>query len=146
MKKLGLAAVMAGTVFLGGCATYNQSQPTAALSGTVTAPLKADISVGSDITGTSSATIVFGLMSFGGDSKFADGVTYSTESGGGMSLFPAVNDIKAAAAYNAISSAPGSDIIIAPRYVIQSDNYVVYKTVTVTVTGKAGTIKSISAE
>jgi hypothetical protein len=143
MKKLGLTALAAGSVLLSGCASMNQSQPSAPISGSVSVPLTASVDVGKDITGTSSATIICGFLSVGGDSKFADGVVYSGGASDGW--FDTVAPIKSAAAYNAVT-AGNADILIAPRYTIDTQDYFVYKTVTVTVTGKAGTIKNISSK
>lgn len=49
---------------------------------------------------------------------------------------------KAAAAYKAVKSS-GSDLIVAPRYEVNVEDYFIYKKVDVTVTGNKGSIKSI---
>lgn len=124
-----------------GCVTQNISAPANGLSGSVDTSVKADVKVGGAISGTSSVQVLFGVLAFGGDSQFADGVSYG---GGGTGLpsFGPVEKVKSAAAYNAIK-ASGADLIVAPRYTIDVNSYVVYKVVTATVTGYKGTIKSI---
>ena len=126
-----------------GCQSTNISKPSSPISSVIKADLKADIAVGADITGTSSASILFSLFKIGGDSKFADGVNYSV-SGGSISLFgvSTVDQVKAAAAYNACAES-GADILVAPRYVVEIDDFFVFKTIKVTVNAKKGTISNI---
>jgi hypothetical protein len=107
------------------------------------------VSVGKDITGESSATVLFGFINIGGDTKFADGVAYSGGMGGGAAqaipLLGGVDPVgptKAAAAYKAVTAA-NADIIIAPRYEVDVQDYFIVKMVNVNVKGKAGTIKNI---
>ncbi|MBJ7548876.1 hypothetical protein JHC42_18745, partial [Pseudomonas sp. OA3] len=49
---------------------------------------------------------------------------------------------KSAAAYKAVK-ASGADVIVAPRYEVNVQDYFVYKTVSVNVTGNKGTVTSI---
>ena len=105
--------------------------------------LKADVAVGEAITGQSSVNILFGIFKFGGDSEFADGVEYGGSTGGGLggALDP-VSAVKSAAAYKAVK-ASGADLIIAPRYEVSEESYVIFKKVSVTVKGNKGNIRSI---
>jgi len=143
MKKIALSALIATSLLATGCATHNVSQPTVPFAGTVDSQLKADMTVGEKISGESSETILFGIIKLGGSNKFADGVTYS--GGGsafGFSGFDPIASVKSAAAYDAVSKS-GADVIIAPRYVVDVQDYGVYKAVKVKVDGYKGTIKSI---
>ena len=127
-----------------GCVSYNTSQPSSPIDSTVKADLKADIAVGDAISGQSSVNILFGFIKFGGDSQFADGVSYGAESGlglGGLGLDP-VSAVKSAAAYKAVKSS-GADLIVAPRYEVNEENYFLFKKVSVTVKGNKGNIRSI---
>ncbi|MHC8316683.1 hypothetical protein [Pseudomonas sp. LB3P31] len=126
-----------------GCVSYNNSQPSSPIDSTVKADLKADIAVGDTISGQSSVKVLFGLFKFGGDSQFAEGVSYGGQSGGlsGLGLDP-VSAVKSAAAYKAVKSS-GADLIVAPRYEVNEENYFLFKTVSVTVTGNKGNIRSI---
>ncbi|MFY1665560.1 hypothetical protein [Pseudomonas sp. Pseu.R1] len=139
-----MAAVATLIATTSGCVSYNMSQPVASLSGDVTTDLKADVKVGETIQGESSSNILFGWLNIGGDTQFADGVTYGGASGGGMGLpLPdPVSQAKAAAAYKAVKSS-GSDLIVAPRYEVTVNDYFIFKQVNVKVTGNKGSIQSI---
>lgn len=145
MKKLWMSAAVAALIATtSGCVSYNVSQPSAPLEGTVKTELKADVKVGGTITGESS-TNVFNFLSFGGDNHFADGVTYGGASGGGglgLALPDPVSTAKAAAAYKAVKSS-GADLIVAPRYEVSVQDYFIFKKVNVKVTGSKGSISSI---
>jgi hypothetical protein len=147
MKKLWMSAAVATLIVTtSGCVSYNASQPVAPLDSTVKADLKADVKVGGTITGESSTNILFNFLAFGGDTQFADGVTYggAGASGGGLALpFPdPVATTKAAAAYKAVKSS-GADLIVAPRYEVNVKDYFIFKKVDVKVTGNKGSINSI---
>jgi hypothetical protein len=53
-----------------------------------------------------------------------------------------VASAKSAAAYKAVTTS-GADLIVAPRYDVHVEDYFVYKTVNVKVTGKKGTVTAI---
>ena len=145
MKKIWtLAAVATLIATTSGCVSYNVSQPTAALSGDVKTDLKADVKVGETISGESSTNILFGWLALGGDSQFADGVTYGAAGGSsmGLPLPDPVSNAKAAAAYKAVKSS-GADLLVAPRYEVTVNDYFIFKQVNVKVTGNKGSIKSI---
>ncbi len=143
MKKIWMtAAVAAVALATSGCMSHNVSQPTAPIAGSVTADLKANIEVGGKITGQSSSNILFGVLKISGDSEFADGVTYDGAPSPAFSLPDPVSATKAAAAFNAVKSS-GADLIVAPRYAVSIEDYLVFKKVNVTVTGNKGTIKNI---
>ena len=138
MKNLFLLATVSSAALFG-CATTNISQPSSPITSIVQAPLKADIKVGQKITGEAKATQIFGIFNFG-PSKFADGVDYGT--GGQLSLFDSFSPVKAAAAYEATTNS-SSDVIVAPRYTIETKNYFIFKTTTATVNGFKGTLSKI---
>ncbi|MGV8920073.1 MAG: hypothetical protein ACOH2R_20090 [Pseudomonas sp.] len=143
MKKLYLAAAVATLIATtSGCVSYNASQPTAPITGAVTTDLKADVKVGEQITGESSTNILFGWLNVGGDTQFADGVTYDGSGGSAIGFLDPVSSVKAAAAYKAVKSS-GADLIVAPRYEVTVENYFVFKKVSVKVTGNKGSIASI---
>ena len=139
MKKSLL--VLLASFIATGCTSYNAYQPTAPLVGSVEAPLQAEIEVGKAIAGEATVGLLFGVIQVQGDSKFADGVTYGG-GGGPINLFDPVNSAKAAAAYKAVSSS-GADMIVAPRYVIDTVNYGVFKQVKVKVEGWRGKLRRI---
>ncbi len=143
MKKNVMLSLVAAFAFIFvGCQSTNVSQPSSPVSTKIEANLKADIAVGADIEGTSSLNVLFGLIKFGGDSKFADGVTYTMGGSSALLPFDTVGPVKAAAAYNACS-ANGADVLVAPRYTVEIEDYFVFKTIKVTVKGKKGTLGSI---
>jgi len=139
MKKILIAVTLVlSFVVMTGCSALNVSQPSGALAVNTSSDLKADIEVGEKITGTSSMNVLFGVITFGADSSFADGVSYGTS----YNPFDSTGAVKAAAAYKAVSSS-GADVIVAPRYELEVKDYVVMKQVIAKVTGYKGTIKSI---
>lgn len=141
LKFLALSTVIAAG---SGCVSYNVSQPSSPIDSTVKADLKANVAVGDAISGQSSVNILFGFLKFGGDNQFADGVSYGGDTAaglGGLGLDP-VSAVKSAAAFKAIK-ASGADLIVAPRYEINEENYFIFKKVSVTVKGNAGSIRSI---
>ncbi|WP_271411143.1 hypothetical protein [Pseudomonas sp. Q1-7] len=144
MKKfLVPAALTAALAVLSGCSSYNVSQPATPLNGSVKTGLKADVAVGEQISGQSEVNILFSVLRFGGDSQFADGVTYGGDSSGVLPFGPdPISAVKAAAAYKAVK-ASGADLIVAPRYELTVQDYFVFKKVIAKVTGNKGTIKSI---
>ncbi|GFM80624.1 hypothetical protein PSCICN_13160 [Pseudomonas cichorii] len=146
MKKLWMTAAVATLIATtSGCVSYNVSQPTAPLEGVVKTELKADVKVGDTISGESSTNILFNFLSFGGDNRYADGVVYGGASGGGGLSLPLpdpVSATKAAAAYKAVKSS-GADLIVAPRYEVNVQDYFIFKKVNVKVTGNKGSINSI---
>ena len=144
MKKFLVPATLAAALAaLTGCSSYNVSQPSSPLNGSVETDLKADIVVGEQISGQSEVNILFSLLQFGGDSEFADGVAYGVDGGAGLPFGPdPISAVKAAAAYKAVK-ASGADLIVAPRYELSVQDYMVFKKVTAKVTGNKGTIKSI---
>ncbi|MFL1549314.1 hypothetical protein K0P33_06175 [Pseudomonas sp. ArH3a] len=128
-----------------GCVSYNASQPSSPIDSQVKTSLKADIAVGEAISGASSVNILFGVLKFGGDSQFADGVSYGGDTGGslgGLGLDP-VSSVKSAAAFKAVK-ASGADMIVAPRYEVTEENYFIFKKVSVIVKGNKGNIRSIN--
>jgi hypothetical protein len=139
-----MAAIATLIATTSGCVSYNVSQPSASLSGDVKTDLKADVKVGETISGESSTNVLFGWLNIGGDTQFADGVTYGGASGGGMGLpLPdPISSTKAAAAFKAVKSS-GSDLIVAPRYEVTVNDYFIFKQVNVKVTGNKGSIQSI---
>ncbi|GFM88654.1 hypothetical protein PSCICO_40530 [Pseudomonas cichorii] len=146
MKKLWMTAAVATLIATtSGCVSYNVSQPTAPLEGVVKTELKADVKVGDTISGESSTNILFNFLSFGGDNRYADGVVYGGASGGSSLSLPLpdpVSATKAAAAYKAVKSS-GADLIVAPRYEVNVQDYFIFKKVNVKVTGNKGSINSI---
>lgn len=139
-----MAAIATLIATTSGCVSYNVSQPSASLSGDVKTDLKADVKVGEAISGESSTNVLFGWLNIGGDTQFADGVTYGGASGGsmGLPLPDPISSTKAAAAFKAVKSS-GSDLIVAPRYEVTVNDYFIFKQVNVKVTGNKGSIQSI---
>ncbi|AVO58113.1 hypothetical protein [Pseudomonas chlororaphis] len=142
MKKAFKFIALSTLIAASGCTSYNISQPAAPIDSQVKADLKADVAVGEAISGQSSVNILFGVLKFGGDNQFADGVTYGGDTGGGLGMLDPVSAVKSAAAYKAVK-ASGADLIVAPRYEVSEENYFVFKKVSVTVKGNKGSIRSI---
>ena len=144
MKKLWMSTALAAVIVSAtGCTSYNVNQPVAPLDGAVKTDLKADVRVGEPISGQSSVNILFGVLKLGGDSQFADGVSYGGSEGGSMlNAFDPVSSAKSAAAFKAVK-ASGADLIVAPRYEVSVQDYFLFKKVDVKVTGNKGSITGI---
>jgi len=149
LKKLLIASSLVFAGALSGCSSLNTSAPSLPLTGSVQTEVKADIEVGEKITGESSVTQLFGLVTLGAEKEYADGIAYGVSPAGGAGLLPLpiggaslVEKVKAAAAYNAVTES-GADVIIAPRYTVKQEGYGFFGTIDVTVEGYKGTIKSI---
>jgi len=155
MKKFVTPLLLLSAVVLtSGCITHNSNTASAPLHVNLVAnDLKADVAVGEKISGQAKLTTLFWIFTFGGSGKYADGVSYdgvSTQAGGGdffSSLMSAAqmagfNQIKSSAAFDAISKS-NADVIISPRYVLDVEDYGIFKTVEAKVTGYKGTVKSI---
>jgi len=129
-----LYALLMMTLMIG-CSTYNQSfyQPATKTSG-----YELDVEKISDneISGEGSAGYIFGFIKVSGESEFADGITYGYSDNGDYS------DLKSAAAYDAIKK-NGCNVLIAPRYIVQTSNSFFYRSVTINVYGYPGKYKSV---
>jgi hypothetical protein len=124
---------------LAGCTSLNTSQFSQPFHGRVSSDLKADVAVGEKIAGSASSILLFGLITLGAPNKLADGIVY----GGapvGNPYFNPYEELKSAAAYNAVTEAR-ADVIIAPRYTLSGTNYFLFKTLTATVSGYKGTLR-----
>ena len=117
-----------------GCASTHVSQWSSPLDVKLEANVTPLLEIGDEIKG--SATITRILFVSTGATEFADGVEYTAGAGSlGYSLFGnAIAEGKAAAAYDACNKA-GADVIIAPRYTVETKDYFVYATTTINVKG-----------
>ena len=136
-------------LFSGACAStvYNKSQKSGDLSVEVSSRLVADLEVDSSkrIQGSANGSVLFGLFKIGFPTNYADGVSYGAGGGGGGLFGPgAVDEMKAAAAYNAVVPAK-ADVIVAPHYVVKvvSKFFGAWKEMSATVSGFGAKIKSI---
>jgi hypothetical protein len=143
VKKVLIASSLMLAGAITGCSSLNVSSSPVPLNGSVTTDIKADIEVGEKISGKSSATKVL-FFTLSDDNEYADGMAYGNSDGGAFGLggLDPVSAVKSAAAFNAIS-ASGADVIVAPRYTVKKNDYVVYGTIDVTVEGYKGMIKSV---
>ncbi|MDD4556098.1 MAG: hypothetical protein PHE89_02040 [Alphaproteobacteria bacterium] len=131
------------TVALGlsGCASLNQGVPAGALQANVYTNQSANVQVGQKVTADSSANVIFGFITLSEDSKFADGVSYAGQ--GALNLLDTTGAVKSAAAYKAMKSS-GADVLVAPTYITEIEDFFVFKKVKVTVSAYKGTIKGFT--
>jgi len=148
-----LACAMVIGIFSSGCASTNVSKisaPTGALSKTIVAT--PDVEKGDKISGSAEVVKILGGLIIVGDTKYADGVAYSTtvekqETGviaSIVALFGGESNerAKAAAAYKACQD-NNADLILCPSYVLDEKNYFVFSKTRCTVSGFKGVIKGI---
>ena len=163
MKKLRLIAPLLFSVaaLASGCIAQHSNTLSAPMQVRLTAnELKADVAVREKISGHAKITY-FLTIPFGSSNKYADGVLYdgavvsqlgvynpyAVQPGDFfsslISLFSVgAHEAASQAAYDAISKS-GADIIIAPRYVTDVQDFFIFKNVEVQVTGYKGTVKGI---
>ena len=164
MKKVKLIVPLLFSVGIlaSGCIAHNANTASAPIQVRLTAnELKADVAVGEKIAGQAKITYFLGIP-FGSSNKFADGVLYDgsvvTQAGiynpygaqpadfvtalFSLFTFGVQHEAASQAAYDAISKS-GADIIIAPRYVVDVQEFWIFKNVEAQVTGYKGTVKGI---
>jgi hypothetical protein len=143
MKRFAALIIgIAALTVICGCSSTHISQWSSPLDVKLEANVTPLLDIGDEIKGT--ATITRYVFVSVGATEFADGVEYTTDSGSlGYSLFGnAIAEGKAAAAYDACKKA-GADVIIAPRYTVETKDYVVYAKTTVNVKGYKGVFKGL---
>lgn len=131
--------------FISCSSTFNKSYQSGNVAVNVASNLKADISVDmkQKLKGVASKTKILGITT-SSQNKFADGVTYgSNGSQGFFSMFDNKEEVKSAAAYNALNGS-NADVLVAPQYLIEERSFLIfYSKTTVMVTGYPGVIKKI---
>jgi len=151
MKKIMLlSACAAAAVALSACSSTEVSKISApALAESKTIVATPDVASGEKISGEGNVTSILGGLIVLGDSKFADGVYYSSDlekkdAGFMASLFSSdsAKDAKSAAAYDACAKS-GADIVLIPNYVVEKKNYIVYSVIKAQVTGFKGTVNGV---
>lgn len=138
MKKILLALSLA--LIITSCTTTR----TGALSTPAYAPkaeinpirANVDVDMNKKLVGESTSSY-FLVFQVGGDNKFADGMSYSSESQFNALFKARENKTKSAAAYKAVQGS-GADIIVHPNYVVEVHDYLLFKQIKVKVTGYAG--------
>lgn len=144
MKNVLFVLLLIATIGISGCSTVRTSQYSSPVLSTVDARLKANLEVGPKITGNASSTTLFGIFTFG-PNKFADGVNYGIETGGSFLNHDCFGLVKSAAAYEAVTNS-NSDLIIAPKYTVEYNNYLIFSTKNATVSGYKGILKGFEAK
>lgn len=139
-------------LILGSCSTINKSHMNASIGVTINSPMdaKIDVDMTKKLVGYASGGYLFHLLKVSGDSKFADGIAFNSPGGsdsgflgGIINSFSKVEEVKAAAAYNAIRTSD-ADVLINPQYIVEEGNWnPFYKLIKVKVTGYPGKIISI---
>ena len=133
-------------ILTGSCSSINKGHLNSNLKISIESNMNASINVDTSqkLTGYASGIYLFHLFKISGDSKYADDIEFNEGKAGTFEqLFSNTYPVKAAAAYNAIRTSK-ADVIIAPQYVIESNNWnPFYKEVKVKVTGYPGYIVSI---
>ena len=139
MKKVLLATL--ATLALSACVATHQGVPTGTLTlGGVESNRTANIQIGPKVSGNAKGTVVLGFIKLGDDTKYADGVNFGM--GGLVSPLDPTADLKAAAAYKAVNSGNG-DVLYAPIYEVEEENYVLWKKYNVNVNAYSGKITGI---
>jgi hypothetical protein len=138
MKKLLLSLAIA--IALTSCNTTRTgvlSTPAYAPKAEIN-PIRANVEVDMNkkLVGESTSSY-FLIFQVGGGNKFADGMSYSSDTNFSFLFKARENKTKSAAAYNAIQNSE-ADIIVHPNYVVEIHDYLLFKQIKVKVTGYAG--------
>ena len=138
------------------CSNISYNQLAGHIDISVKAELDANITVGENITGTGSETLVLFFIRWPGTKYRAEGSTMALSSSSPSTFkmpilsntlnsfnpFNIIEHAKGQAIHNAITSS-NADVIINPKFIITESDFFFYKTVKCEVTGKKGTIKTI---
>ncbi len=138
--------------FLGSCSSINKSHMNASIGISISSPMdaKIDVDMTKKLVGYASGGYLFHLLKVSGDSKYADGIAFNSPGGkeggffnGILNAISKVEEIKGAAAYNAIRTSD-ADVLINPQYIVEEGNWnPFYKLIKVKVTGYPGKVISI---
>ncbi len=147
MKKFLLVLGVIAVLFSSCISTNKSFQSSPVVSQHVTLdPIKADVKIDEKkITGSGSVSY-FLIFRVSGENSFADGITYSADMNSqglkkiGSSLgFGIMNQIRSAAAYNALQ-AGNYDLLVHPTYQTKQENYLwIFRRYSVTVSGYGAT-------
>ena len=149
-------AILFTTLFLTSCTNVSYNQPFNSLDINITSDFKADITVGDNITGKGTETVILWFFRLPGKRFKAEGniSAYSTSSPSttkvpivsslfnSINVFNVIENAKGQAIHDALTLS-NADLIINPKFTITEDDFFIFKTVKCEVTGKKGTIKSI---
>lgn len=142
VRKGVLAAFVMGSFVVSGCSTTTNSVSSLQVSGPVNHDVEADIEVGEKISGEASYGRILFFPFGGGDTKFAEGVNYGSTPSFTTVGSQQLHRARAAAAYNALEDSD-ADVLVAPRYYIDTTDLFFFANTSVRVEGYEGTINSI---
>lgn len=146
MKKIiTLALAALGVAFIGtACKSTETNRPGDHVQITMPLTLDPQVEIGTKkITGSAAVHSILGFINWGVSdqavgAKFGTGVAADM-----LSFIPSGENVaKNGAVYNACVT-NNADLIIAPQYILKTENYFVYKVIKCNVTGFPGTIKSV---
>jgi len=143
-------------LFFSSCTNVSYNQLSGSLDVNITANLNADITVGDDISGSGSETVILWFFRLPGKRFKAEGdvVAFSSSKPSNVkvpilssafsfiNVFNVIQNVKGEAIHDAITLS-NADLIVNPKFIITEDDFFLFKTVKCQVTGKKGTIKSI---
>ena len=141
MKNIKLMALAgAAMLSLSACASTHQGVASAPLVGPLKSDKIANIKAGEKVTAESNAKVILGFITLSDDNKYADGVNYAGESRiPGMSMFDSTSKVKSAAAYKAVQQSD-ADVLLAPVYETEVNDYFLWKDIKATVKAYSGKI------
>lgn len=141
MKNIKLMTLTAAAMLsLSACASTHQGVASAPLHVKLKNYQVANIKAGEKVTAESNAKVILGFITLSDDNKYADGVNYAGENGiPGMSMFDSTSKVKSAAAYKAVQQS-NADVLLAPVYETEVNDYFLWKDVKATVKAYSGKI------
>lgn len=147
MKTHAVVLAMIGALGLQACTSLvtTPGNSNVASVQTATVTLLTDVIVGEEIKGEASSTIILSLFTIGAPENLADPAAdiqfYNIPLG-----TSAIETLRAGARYAALTAGK-ADTIVMPKYRVKTDDYFLFKKVTVAVTGYKGTyVKPVSTK
>ncbi len=152
MKKIALLLSLMVIPMVVGCSSLHKKWGSNCFTPEIDSKLIAEVQTTGEIRGSASQAVLFWFITLGGETEYADGVSFSasSQSGGGQMLQQitsalnvlgkSISACKSAAAYKALENS-GADYILNPRYTLKIKDYMIYKEVSATVEGEGCVVK-----
>ena len=134
MKKTYLVVMVVAMLLQGCSARYNEPYR----GNNYNSKRLTEVSAKQIIRGEASAKYLFGFIKIYDDTRYAKDVTYY-QSKVRVYNHDKVSQIKAAAAYKALRNSD-TDVLLSPTYVIETSNYLLWKSLNVTVYAVKGNV------
>ncbi len=136
MKKIALMTAFIMVIPMAmGCTSLHEKWETNSFTPEMDAKTITEVKTIGKIRGSASRTVLFGFIPIGGDSNYADGVSFSPAGALAVPGFGPGLACKMAAAYKALEDS-GANYILNPRYTLTTTDYLIYQKIMAEVEGE----------